>query len=84
MDPPSAEGKGSRTRYRAAESENAHGVERFVCQGAYGADLRLYEIDVVLEDYGRVGVVRLCGRKRCGGEGRHERGGNKVKVMRCV
>ena len=27
----SAEGKGSRARYRAAESENAHGVERFVC-----------------------------------------------------
>jgi hypothetical protein len=32
--------------------KNAHGIERFVRQGAYGADLSLYEVDVVLEEYG--------------------------------
>jgi hypothetical protein len=66
------------------ESENAHGVERFVCQGSHGADLSLYEIDVVLEEYGRVGVVWLCMGKRCGSERRHGRGENKVKVMLSV
>ena len=66
-DRSSAEGKLSR------ESENAHGVERFVCQGSHGADLSLYEIDVVLEEYGRVGVIWLCGGKRCGSERRHGR-----------
>ena len=70
----SAEGKLSRARYGAAEeSENAHGVERFVCQGSHGADLSLYEIDVVLEEYGRIGVIWLCGGERCGSERRHGR-----------
>ena len=32
--------------------KNAHGVERFVRQRAYGADLILYEVDVVFEEYG--------------------------------
>ena len=41
------------------ESENAHSVERFLCQGAYGADLSLHEIDVALEECRRVGVVWL-------------------------
>ena len=44
--------------------KNTHGVERFVRQGAYGADLSLYEVDVVFEEYGRVGIVWLCGGKR--------------------
>jgi len=32
--------------------KNVHGIERFVGEGAYGADLSLYEIDVVFEEYG--------------------------------
>ena len=46
--------------------KNAHGVERFMCHGAYGADLSLYEVNVVFEEYGRVGIVWLSGGKRCG------------------
>jgi hypothetical protein len=47
--------------------KNAHGVERFVREGAYGADLSLYEVDVLFEEYGRVGIVWLGGGIRCGG-----------------
>jgi len=60
------------------------GVERFVRQGAYGADLSLYEVDVVLEEYGRVGIVWLSGGKRRGrwmAERRHWGRENKVKVI---
>jgi hypothetical protein len=82
----SADGKRAREfaiEPRGGVRTHIHGVERFVCQGAYVADMSLYEIDVVFEEHGRVGVVWLCGRKRCGlwvDERRHGRGENKVKV----
>ncbi len=52
----SAEGrKSSRARYAnepRGRMKNAHGVERFVRQGANGANLSLYEVNVVFEEYG--------------------------------
>lgn len=54
--------------------KDEHGVECFVCQGAHGDNVSLYEIDVVLEEYGRIKVFWLCGGKRCRrwvDEGRH-------------